>query len=183
MRARNHLAEVFASSGILPGFAHTWWDNMRNCFGLIIDRGSLGSYDQDERRLPGCDLCAWSGLPQNSKGAEAAAEFQKIVDHKGVNWSTSSTVSRALALIDEGALDGTVGTIEKLAERLGIGERQLCRLFLQHLGASPISVAQARRVLFAQAAHSRHGVEPAVMSSCFLLHSLNVSCTRRQFAN
>jgi len=63
---------------------------------------------------------------------------------------TSNTVSRALALISEGALDGNGQSIEKLAARLGIGERQLRRLFLQHLGASPISVAQTRRVLFAK---------------------------------
>jgi AraC family transcriptional regulator of adaptative response / DNA-3-methyladenine glycosylase II len=62
---------------------------------------------------------------------------------------TSNTVSRALALIAEGALDGE-GSVERLAERLGLGERQLRRLFLQHLGASPISVAQTRRVLFAK---------------------------------
>ena len=37
-----------------------------------------------------------------------------------------------------------------LAERLGVGERQLRRLFEQHLGASPIAVAQTRRVLFAK---------------------------------
>src|SRR5882757_3339837 len=63
---------------------------------------------------------------------------------------TSNTVSRALALIAEGALDGDGASVEKLAERLGIGERQLRRLFLQHLGASPVSVAQTRRVLFAK---------------------------------
>jgi AraC family transcriptional regulator of adaptative response / DNA-3-methyladenine glycosylase II len=63
---------------------------------------------------------------------------------------TSNTVSRALALIAEGALDGEGKGVEKLAERLGLGERQLRRLFLQHLGASPISVAQTRRVLFAK---------------------------------
>ncbi len=40
--------------------------------------------------------------------------------------------------------------LKSLAERLGLGERQLRRLFLQHLGASPISVAQTRRVLFAK---------------------------------
>ncbi len=61
---------------------------------------------------------------------------------------TSNTVSRALALIAEGALDGEV--IDALAERLGVGERQLRRLFKQHLGASPIAVAQTRRVLFAK---------------------------------
>ncbi len=63
---------------------------------------------------------------------------------------TSSTVSRALALIAEGALDGAENSVEKLAARLGLGDRQLRRLFLQHLGASPISVAQTRRVLFAK---------------------------------
>jgi AraC family transcriptional regulator of adaptative response / DNA-3-methyladenine glycosylase II len=63
---------------------------------------------------------------------------------------TSNTVSRALALIAEGALDGDAGSVEGLAERLGVGERHLRRLFLQHLGASPISVAQTRRVLFAK---------------------------------
>jgi AraC family transcriptional regulator of adaptative response / DNA-3-methyladenine glycosylase II len=67
---------------------------------------------------------------------------------------TSNTVSRALALITDGALDGAPDgkstTVETLAERLGIGERQLRRLFHQHLGASPIAVAQTRRVLFAK---------------------------------
>jgi AraC family transcriptional regulator of adaptative response / DNA-3-methyladenine glycosylase II len=63
---------------------------------------------------------------------------------------TSNTVSRALSLIAEGALDGNGNGVEKLAERLGLGERQLRRLFLQHLGASPVSVAQTRRVLFAK---------------------------------
>ena len=63
---------------------------------------------------------------------------------------TSNTVSRAIALIDEGALDGDNSTVEKLADRLGVGERQLRRLFLQHLGASPVAVAQTRRVLFAK---------------------------------
>jgi AraC family transcriptional regulator of adaptative response / DNA-3-methyladenine glycosylase II len=53
-----------------------------------------------------------------------------------------------LALIAEGALDGEA--VDALAERLGVGERQLRRLFRQHLGASPIAVAQTRRVLFAK---------------------------------
>ncbi len=63
---------------------------------------------------------------------------------------TSSTVARALALIGEGGLDGDDADVERLALRLGIGERQLRRLFRQHLGASPIAVAQTRRVLFAK---------------------------------
>lgn len=74
---------------------------------------------------------------------ETAPEF--------ASWrGTSNTVSRALALIAEGALDGEGKSVDALAERLGVGERQLRRLFLQHLGASPIAVAQTRRVLFAK---------------------------------
>ena len=61
---------------------------------------------------------------------------------------TSNTVSRALSLIEAGALDD--GDVEKLCERLGVGERQLRRLFKQHLGASPVAVAQTRRVLLAK---------------------------------
>lgn len=63
---------------------------------------------------------------------------------------TSNTVSRALAIIADGALDGDDANVAKLADRLGVGERQLRRLFLKHLGASPIAVAQTRRVLFAK---------------------------------
>jgi AraC family transcriptional regulator of adaptative response / DNA-3-methyladenine glycosylase II len=61
---------------------------------------------------------------------------------------TSSTVSRALALIDAGALDAH--GVDALADRLGIGGRQLRRLFLRHVGATPIAVAQTRRVLLAK---------------------------------
>jgi AraC family transcriptional regulator of adaptative response / DNA-3-methyladenine glycosylase II len=61
---------------------------------------------------------------------------------------TSNTVSRALALIEAGALDGA--DVSSLAERLGVGERQLRRLFDIHLGASPLAVAQTRRVHLAK---------------------------------
>jgi AraC family transcriptional regulator, regulatory protein of adaptative response / DNA-3-methyladenine glycosylase II len=61
---------------------------------------------------------------------------------------TSAVVSRALKLISEGALDG--GDVEALAERVGLGSRHLRRLFLQHLGASPVRIASTRRVHFAR---------------------------------
>jgi AraC family transcriptional regulator of adaptative response / DNA-3-methyladenine glycosylase II len=60
----------------------------------------------------------------------------------------SSTVSRALKLIGESALDG--GGVDDLADRLGIGSRHLRRLFLRYLGATPVAVAQTRRVHFAK---------------------------------
>jgi AraC family transcriptional regulator, regulatory protein of adaptative response / DNA-3-methyladenine glycosylase II len=63
---------------------------------------------------------------------------------------SSPSVSRALALIAEGALDRGEGSVEALAGRLGMGERQLRRLFEKHLGASPLAVAHTRRVLLAK---------------------------------
>jgi AraC family transcriptional regulator of adaptative response / DNA-3-methyladenine glycosylase II len=61
---------------------------------------------------------------------------------------TSAVVSRALKLISEGALD--VGDVDALAERVGLGSRHLRRLFVQHLGASPVRIASTRRVHFAR---------------------------------
>jgi AraC family transcriptional regulator of adaptative response / DNA-3-methyladenine glycosylase II len=59
-----------------------------------------------------------------------------------------AVVSRALGLIFDGALDE--GGVERLAGRVGLGSRQLRRLFNEHLGASPLAVAKARRVHFAR---------------------------------
>ena len=61
---------------------------------------------------------------------------------------TSNTVSRALRLIGETGLED--GGVEVLADRLGVGSRHLRRLFLRHLGATPIAVAQTRRLHFAK---------------------------------
>jgi AraC family transcriptional regulator, regulatory protein of adaptative response / DNA-3-methyladenine glycosylase II len=57
-------------------------------------------------------------------------------------------VSRALKLISTGALDS--GDVDSLAARVGLGSRHLRRLFLQHLGASPVRIASTRRVHFAR---------------------------------
>ncbi|MEM7194726.1 MAG: helix-turn-helix transcriptional regulator [Pseudomonadota bacterium] len=59
-----------------------------------------------------------------------------------------TTVNRALKLIDGGALNGV--SVADFAERLGVGERHLRRLFSEYVGASPSSVARARRVLNAK---------------------------------
>jgi AraC family transcriptional regulator of adaptative response / DNA-3-methyladenine glycosylase II len=77
----------------------------------------------------------------------------ETVPDMGTWRGTSNTVSRALSLIDAGALDSHAeggGDVDALAGRLGVGERQLRRLFRQHLGAAPVSVAQTRRVLLAK---------------------------------
>ncbi len=61
---------------------------------------------------------------------------------------TSATVSRAVRLIESGALaESSVGA---LAARLGLGERQLRRLFLEHLGAAPQALEISRRLRVAR---------------------------------
>src|SRR3984885_8243534 len=61
---------------------------------------------------------------------------------------TSAVVSRALRLIWEGALDAN--GVDELAERVGLGSRQLRRLFIKHLGVPPIKIASTHRVHFAR---------------------------------
>jgi AraC family transcriptional regulator, regulatory protein of adaptative response / DNA-3-methyladenine glycosylase II len=61
---------------------------------------------------------------------------------------TSAVVRRALRHIDDGFLDNN--SVDELAERLGIGPRHLHRLFLRHVGAPPVAMAQTRRLHFAK---------------------------------
>jgi len=57
-------------------------------------------------------------------------------------------VARALKLIEAGAL--AEQSLDELAARVGIGARQLRRLFVERLGAPPVSVHTTRRLLFAK---------------------------------
>src|SRR5580698_5967236 len=101
-------------------------------------------------KLENCDFFGSAAAAQEA-GYRPCLRCRPEIAPDLASWrGTSNTVSRALALIAEGALDGAEASVEKLASRLGLGERQLRRLFLQHLGASPVSVAQTRRVLFAK---------------------------------
>jgi len=64
-------------------------------------------------------------------------------------WRRSDeVVARALKLIDQGSLDNE--PLTALAARVGVGERQLRRLFVERLGAPPIAVRLTRRLLFAK---------------------------------
>jgi AraC family transcriptional regulator, regulatory protein of adaptative response / DNA-3-methyladenine glycosylase II len=71
---------------------------------------------------------------------------------------TSCIVSRGLRLIGEGALRGaesgdrleSEAGVEQLAARLGVTARHLRRLFVRHLGATPLEVALTRRAHFAK---------------------------------
>ncbi len=61
---------------------------------------------------------------------------------------SATTVARAMRLIGEGYLDEH--SVEDLSDKLGIGGRQLSRLFLRHAQASPSQVAATRRVQHAK---------------------------------
>jgi len=64
-------------------------------------------------------------------------------------WQRSDdVVARALKLIDSGILEDQ--SLEQLAARVGVGARQLRRLFVDRVGAPPISVHTTRRLLFAK---------------------------------
>ena len=60
----------------------------------------------------------------------------------------SELVAGALRLIEHGLLDDA--PVATLAERVGVGERHLRRLFAEQLGAGPLDVAATRRLLFAK---------------------------------
>jgi AraC family transcriptional regulator, regulatory protein of adaptative response / DNA-3-methyladenine glycosylase II len=62
--------------------------------------------------------------------------------------SGSTIFDRALNAISTGAVDEA--GIGELATQLGVSDRHLRRLFTEQLGASPVSVAQTRRILFAK---------------------------------
>ena len=61
---------------------------------------------------------------------------------------TAATVTRALRLIDDGALND--GTLETLSERLGVTSRWLRELFERHVGAAPLDVARTRQAHLAR---------------------------------
>src|SRR5690348_16886693 len=58
-------------------------------------------------------------------------------------------VCRVVQMIIYGALDGG-GTEPSLAARVGLSSRNLRRLFLRHVGASPDQLARSRRAHFAR---------------------------------
>lgn len=70
------------------------------------------------------------------------------VPHSPAGQGTSVTVSRALRLIGQGGLDEA--GVGALAERLGVSDRHLRRLFDQHVGVGPLALARTRRAHFAR---------------------------------
>ncbi|HEX4079597.1 MAG TPA: AlkA N-terminal domain-containing protein [Rhizomicrobium sp.] len=104
-------------------------------------------------RTPKRENCRFfpSAAAAQTSGFRPCLRCRPEISPDAAAWrGTSNTVSRALALIAEGALDGGQASVAMLADRLGMGERQLRRLFDKHLGVPPVAVAQTRRILFAK---------------------------------
>lgn len=90
-----------------------------------------------------------------SAAAAAAAGFRPCLRCRPelapghVLWTRGEhAVARALKLIDDGML--AEQSLAALATRVGVGPRQLRRLFVEHLGAPPIDVHTTHRLLFAK---------------------------------
>ncbi len=90
----------------------------------------------------------------NAAAAEAAGYRPclrcrpELSPHDGAWRRGDAALARALSLIDQGALADA--PLAALAARVGIGERQLRRLFAERLGAPPVGVHGTRRLLFAK---------------------------------
>ena len=122
---------------------------------IFVGVSSTGVYCRPicPARTPKFEYCSFysSATAAQEAGFRPCLRCRPEIAPELASWrGTSNTVVRALALIAEGALDGSGKSVDKLAARVGMGERQLRRLFIEHLGAPPISVAQTRRVLFAK---------------------------------
>jgi len=103
-------------------------------------------------RTPRPDRCLFfpSAAAAHAAGFRPCLRCRPELAPGVAGWNgTASTVSRALALIGDGAW-GEGDDVEALAERLGVGARHLRRLFAEHLGAPPVAVAQAQRVMLAK---------------------------------
>ncbi|MGY3586046.1 AraC family transcriptional regulator of adaptative response/methylated-DNA-[protein]-cysteine methyltransferase [Bradyrhizobium sp. USDA 4341] len=88
---------------------------------------------------------------------------------------TRTTVERALALIETGALDR--GNVAALADRLGIGARHLSRLFAEHLDASPLQVALSLRVQ-----RAKRLIDGSDLPICLVAQRAGFSSARRMNA-
>lgn len=122
---------------------------------IFVGVSSTGVYCRPvcPARTPKFEYCSFfpSAEAAQEAGFRPCLRCRPEIASELASWrGTSNSVRRALALIAEGALDGPGKSVDKLAARVGMGERQLRRLFMEHLGAPPISVAQTRRILFAK---------------------------------
>src|ERR1700739_2334347 len=95
---------------------------------IFVGVSSTGVYCRPicPARTPRFEYCSFyvSAAAAQEAGFRPCLRCRPEIAPEVASWrGTSNTVSRALALIGEGALDGAGNTVENLAERLGVGGR------------------------------------------------------------
>ncbi|HLH01747.1 MAG TPA: Ada metal-binding domain-containing protein [Bryobacteraceae bacterium] len=89
-------------------------------------------------RTPKFEHCLFfaNAAAAEEAGFRACLRCRPEISPQFAAWrGTSNTVSRALGLIAAGFFDQPEASVETLADRVGVGDRQLRRLFQEHLGA------------------------------------------------
>ncbi|MGH9057385.1 MAG: helix-turn-helix domain-containing protein [Acidimicrobiales bacterium] len=105
---------------------------------------------------PGCGgrpkASNWMSYPSaaaaEANGFRACLVCRPYRDAPEAPWGGPEVVCRAVSLILDGALDG--GTEADIADRLGVSDRHLRRLFAEHVGATPDQLARSVRAHFAR---------------------------------
>jgi AraC family transcriptional regulator, regulatory protein of adaptative response / DNA-3-methyladenine glycosylase II len=108
-------------------------------------------------RMPARRNCRFFATPAQAEAAAFRPCLKcrpEIAPGPGLPW-TVMDASRTLALqaattLDEGAASGEAPSVAELAERLGVSDRHLRRIFFAEHGVTPLQYLQTRRLLLAK---------------------------------
>lgn len=90
-----------------------------------------------------------SSAEAEKEGFRACLRCRPDLAPNSAQWNgTAAIVGRALTMISRGETDEI--SIKQFADKLGVTDRHLRRLFEQHVGASPIEVATSKRLHLAK---------------------------------
>lgn len=90
-----------------------------------------------------------SAAEAENEGYRACLRCRPDLAPHSVQWNgTAAIVGRSLALISRGEADEV--SLDQFARKLGVSDRHLRRLFEKHIGASPIEVANSKRLHLAK---------------------------------
>ncbi len=90
-----------------------------------------------------------SSAEAEKAGFRACLRCRPDLAPNSVQWNgTAAVVGRALSMIARGEADEA--RFEQFADRLGVSDRHLRRLFEEHVGASPVEVAISKRLHLAK---------------------------------
>lgn len=90
-----------------------------------------------------------SSAEAENAGFRACLRCRPDLAPNSAQWNgTAAVVGRALTMISRGEADEI--SFEKFADKLGVSDRHLRRLFDEHVGASPLDVATSKRLHLAK---------------------------------